>query len=240
MSDRTLDYYNNYIAQFESTDRSYTAYNKKSGAYGMYQHLPSTTTKASKRLGKSVSYLRTPDGQEEAQKWLLTENIGELKRRGIPVTPANVYGIHQQGGYVLSKMVKGIPLTERETELVRSNTPASHRTSGDVVKDWYGKYDVEGESSYQPTIGDVPQAPDSIDPNVQVMGLQETELPKAEALSFGTDMEYVAPKPIQQEINLDTATPEEITKVAMIDTGIEAPQFEDYSTYIKGLEDETK
>lgn len=136
-----------FIASFESSGGNYKALNKTSKAYGKYQHLPSTTRKASKALGKSVKYLRTPEGQEEAQDWLMKENIAELKRRGIPITPTNVYGIHQQGGYLLEKMVKGKPLSARDRELIKVNTPRSKQT-GDVVGDWMNAY---GSQDFKPT-----------------------------------------------------------------------------------------
>ncbi len=135
----SLDEYNRYIKQFESSGGDHTALNKKSGAYGAYQHLPSTTRKAAKALGKSVEYLKTPEGQEEAQNWLLTENKAELGRRGIPATPGNMYGIHQQGGQVFAKMYNGDPLSDKEKALIVSNTPAAFRT-GDAVSDWNKKY----------------------------------------------------------------------------------------------------
>jgi len=134
-----LDDFNAYIRQFESSGGNATALNKKSGAYGTYQHLPSTTRKAAKALDKSVKYLKTPEGQEEAQNWLLTENMGELKRRGIPVNPTTMYGIHQQGGKVYSKMYKGEDLSDKEKDLIVSNTPEQFRT-GDPIKDWHSKY----------------------------------------------------------------------------------------------------
>ncbi len=155
MNRSELDYYNKYIDQFESTgseSKKYTAHNKGSGAYGKYQHLPSTTTKAARATGKSVEYLKTPAGQEEAQGWLLNENIDELKRRGIPVTGANVYGIHQQGGYLLSKMVHGKELTDKDRKLISDNTPAKYKGSGDVVTDWYAAYDKKGDSEYTTSV----------------------------------------------------------------------------------------
>ncbi len=133
---------NDYIAQFESdADDPYTALNKGSGAYGKYQHLPSMTRKASKRLGKTTEYLRTPEGQEEAQNWLLKENTAELGRRGMKVTPMNAYGIHQQGGYLYSKMMSGKELSPKDQKLIAGNTPERFRGStGNLVDDWKSAY----------------------------------------------------------------------------------------------------
>ena len=136
--------YNAYIAQFETSGgNNYKAFNKGSKAYGKYQHLPSTTRMASKALGKSINYLRTEEGQELAQNWLLDENKAELGRRGIEATPLNMYGIHQQGGYLYSKMLRGGELSARDQKLIIENTPASHRgKQGSITEDWMSKYNT--------------------------------------------------------------------------------------------------
>ena len=126
------------IAGVESRD-SYTAKNPNSTAYGKYQFLKSTYQKAADALGMSYEKIRTPMGQEVAMDWLLKENTKELGNRGIEVTPLNLYGIHQQGGKVFEKMVKGERLTSDELELIEKNTPEKYR-SGNPVDDWFSFY----------------------------------------------------------------------------------------------------
>ena len=87
---------NDYVAGIESKG-SYTAQNPNSTAYGKYQHLDATRSALAKRLGVTVDYLKTPQGQEMAQSALVTEQKSQLSGLGLPATNDNMLAIHQMG-----------------------------------------------------------------------------------------------------------------------------------------------
>jgi len=62
--DPSIDEIKEKIVKVETRNASYTAVNKKTGAYGKYQILPSTGKFYAKKLNIPISQWRTPENQE--------------------------------------------------------------------------------------------------------------------------------------------------------------------------------
>jgi len=99
----------NSLVSIESGGK-YDAMNKGSGAYGKYQFIPDTAYEAAKKIGydgakptnstempDELKEFMTPENQDKMFTEFTNKNISGLKEANIPVTPLNVYLVHQQG-----------------------------------------------------------------------------------------------------------------------------------------------
>ena len=166
--DATIDEIHEYLLPREGSG-SYTQYNireeakaaRKYGkgsagyknrlkniAYGRYQHMGATTRSIAKKTGKSVEWLRTPDGQEFAQKYLIEDNIKSMKHDGVPVTPANYYAYHQLGAGRAKRLFTG-KLTNKDYKVLYAQLgrKAQKRVAGNpklILEEWKKAYNKDG------------------------------------------------------------------------------------------------
>jgi hypothetical protein len=86
-----------------------------SGAAGLYQFTP--TTGAAYGLPGDTRY--DPQKSHAAFLRLVQDNAAKLIKYGIPVTPANLYFMHQQGGgfwYIWQAAQKGVPIANTKVD----------------------------------------------------------------------------------------------------------------------------
>ncbi len=103
------DYYKKLASIESGGSGDYSALNKGSGAYGMYQFIPSTLKGMAKSMNKSEGYLRTPQGQEEMVRSFTSANERGLRNAGIEVNNFTRYMAHQQGlGGAIQLLNKGV------------------------------------------------------------------------------------------------------------------------------------
>jgi len=126
------------IVKVESTTGNYHTYNKKSGAYGRYQIVPSTAKAYAKKLHIPYSQWKKPKNQDRIFKAILNDNIKALKRNGIKISAFSIYGAHQQGAGGFRAIVKNKRLTKRLEKNLRRNLPGKlqrvHRSK--LKKTW--------------------------------------------------------------------------------------------------------
>ncbi len=136
--DPSLDEIKEKIVKVETRNASYTAVNKKTGAYGKYQILPSTGRFYAKKLNIPVSQWRTPENQERIFEALLQDNIEQLKKQGLDVDAFTVYGCHQQGASGFVCIMKNENLTKKFHIKLRRNLPPQYRNvdPNDLRKTW--------------------------------------------------------------------------------------------------------
>ncbi|MCF6205898.1 MAG: lytic transglycosylase domain-containing protein [Sulfurovum sp.] len=115
------------IVKVESTTGNYHAHNKKSGAYGRYQIVPSTAKIYAKRLHIPYSQWKKPQNQDRIFKAILNDNIKSLKRNGIKISAFSIYGAHQQGAGGFKSIVKNKKLTKNLEKNLRHNLPGKLR-----------------------------------------------------------------------------------------------------------------
>ncbi len=115
------------MVKVESTNGSYHAKNKRSGAYGRYQIVPRTAKYYSKKLGISYSKWKRPANQDKIFQKILRDNIRSLKRNNIKVNAFTIYGIHQQGPSGFKAIVNNKKLTKSLEKNIRGNLPNSLR-----------------------------------------------------------------------------------------------------------------
>jgi len=115
------------IVKVESTTGNYHAYNKKSGAYGRYQIVPSTAKAYAKKLHIPYSQWKKPKNQDRIFKAILNDNIKALKRNGIKISAFSIYGAHQQGAGGFKSIVKNKKLTKKLERNLRRNLPGKLR-----------------------------------------------------------------------------------------------------------------
>ncbi len=115
------------MVRVESTNGSYHAKNKRSGAYGRYQIVPRTAKYYSKKLGIPYSKWKRPANQDKIFQKILSDNIHSLKRNHIKVNAFTIYGIHQQGPSGFKAIVKNKKLTKSLEKNIRGNLPRSLR-----------------------------------------------------------------------------------------------------------------
>lgn len=112
----------------ESTNGSYHAKNRKSGAYGRYQIMPKTAKYFAKKLKIPYSQWKKPANQDKIFQAILRNNILSLKRNHIKVNAFTIYGIHQQGPSGFKAIVKNKKLTKALEKNIRSNLPGHLRS----------------------------------------------------------------------------------------------------------------
>jgi hypothetical protein len=115
------------IVKVESTTGNYHARNKKSGAYGRYQIIPSTAKAYAKKLHIPYNQWKKPHNQDRIFKAILNDNIKALKRSGIKVSAFSIYGAHQQGAGGFKAIVKNKRLTKKLERNLRRNLPKKLR-----------------------------------------------------------------------------------------------------------------
>jgi hypothetical protein len=115
------------IVKVESTTGNYYAHNKKSGAYGRYQIIPSTAKAYAKKLHIPYSQWKKPRNQDKIFKAILNDNIKALKRSGIRVSAFSIYGAHQQGAGGFKAIIKNKKLTKKLERNLRRNLPGKLR-----------------------------------------------------------------------------------------------------------------
>jgi len=123
----------------------YTANSPTSTAYGKYQLLDSTNKQVAKELGKTPEYLRTPEGQEKAMKYLYNSYTTLLESLGEPETKENIYTVHQLGETRASRYFNNT-LTGKDYTIMWKNLPKSvqdtvKRTDQqEILKEWNKQY----------------------------------------------------------------------------------------------------
>jgi hypothetical protein len=115
------------IIKVESTTGNYYAHNKKSGAYGRYQIIPSTAKAYAKKLHIPYSQWKKPHNQDRIFKAILNDNIRALKRSGIKISAFSIYGAHQQGAGGFKSIIKNKRLTKKLERNLRRNLPGKLR-----------------------------------------------------------------------------------------------------------------
>ena len=115
------------IVKVESTTGNYHARNKKSGAYGRYQIIPSTARAYAKKLHIPYSQWKKPHNQDRIFKAILNDNIKALKRNGIKISAFSIYGAHQQGAGGFKSIVKNKKLSKKLERNLRRNLPKKLR-----------------------------------------------------------------------------------------------------------------
>jgi len=111
------------VVKFETTNGSYTKLNRKSGAYGRYQIMPSTAKAYAKKLHIPYSKWKLPRNQDRIFQAILKDNIRSLKRNGLEINAFAIYGTHQQGAGGFNAIMKNKKLTKRLERNLRHNLP---------------------------------------------------------------------------------------------------------------------
>lgn len=122
------------VITIESNHKA-NAYNKRSGAKGLFQFVPS--------VAREYRLIDPFDAQSSlsAFKRLTFNNIRNMLRRGIKITPTNIYLAHQQGVGGLNQILNSI---ENETRLLPAtllrNVQNNNLGKFVSVKDYYEKW----------------------------------------------------------------------------------------------------
>lgn len=122
------------VITIESNHKA-NAYNKYSGAKGLFQFVPS--------VAREYRLIDPFDAQSSlsAFKRLTFNNIRNMLRRGIKITPTNIYLAHQQGVGGLNQILNSI---ENETRLLPATLLRNVRNNNlgkfVSVKDYYEKW----------------------------------------------------------------------------------------------------
>ena len=127
ISHQTLEKIVKKLVKIESTTGHYHTKNKKSGAYGRYQIMPSTAKAYAKKLGIPYSKWKQPKNQDRIFQAILADNIRALKKRGIKISAFTLYGAHQQGAGGFSAIMKNRKLTRQLERNLRRNLPGKLR-----------------------------------------------------------------------------------------------------------------
>jgi predicted transcriptional regulator len=127
VSHQTMEKIVKKIVKVESTTGDYHAHNKKSGAYGRYQIIPSTAKAYAKKLHIPYSQWKKPHNQDKIFQAILNDNIRALKRNGIKISAFSIYGAHQQGAGGFKSIVKNKRLTKQLERNLRRNLPGKLR-----------------------------------------------------------------------------------------------------------------
>ena len=128
MSDREMQRIINKVIKIETTSGSYTAHNKKSGAYGRYQIMPRTARAYAKKLHIPYSQWKLPKNQDRIFHAILKDNIRSLKRNGIKISAFSIYGTHQQGAGGFHAIMKKKHLSKKLERNLRRNLPKALST----------------------------------------------------------------------------------------------------------------
>lgn len=115
------------IVKVETATGSYTAKNKKSGAYGKYQIMPRTAKHYTRKLDMNHLKWKSPDNQDKIFKALLVDNVKVLKKNGYPINAFTVYGCHQQGATGFQCIMNDDRSSPTFYKRIRSNLPKSYK-----------------------------------------------------------------------------------------------------------------
>ena len=121
------------VIQIESNRKS-NAYNKYSGAKGLFQFVPS--------VAREYRLIDPYDAQcaLSAFKQLTMNNIRNMIKRGIEITPANIYLAHQQGVGGLNQILKSIRNKSELSPVMLKNVKNNNLGPFVSVKDFYEKW----------------------------------------------------------------------------------------------------
>jgi len=141
LSHKTMNEIIRKVVKYESATGSYHAKNKKSGAYGRYQIMPSTASIYARKLHIPVSQWKRPQNQDKIFKAILGDNIQSLKRNGIKISAFSIYGTHQQGAGGFNAIMKNKKLSKQLERNLRHNLPKKlSRISKSKLKKTWMKY----------------------------------------------------------------------------------------------------
>lgn len=105
-----------------------------SGAAGVFQFMPSTA----KQYKLTNAY--DPNESLRAYKQLTKDNIKQMKRMGLPITPTTIYIAHQQGVGGLAKIMTalrtGSELTGSTLRNVKNNSLGGYKGLQQYYDDW--------------------------------------------------------------------------------------------------------
>jgi hypothetical protein len=131
----------NKVVKFETTNGSYTKLNRKSGAYGRYQIMPSTARAYAKKLHIPYSKWKLPRNQDKIFQAILKDNIRSLKRNGLEINAFSIYGTHQQGAGGFNAIMKNKKLSKHLERNLRHNLPKKlSKISKERLKHVWVKY----------------------------------------------------------------------------------------------------
>ena len=111
------------VVRIETTNGSYHKLNRKSGAYGRYQILPSTARAYARKLHIPYKKWKLPRNQDRIFHAILKDNIRSLKRHGLAINAFAIYGTHQQGAGGFNAIMKNKKLTKNLERNLRHNLP---------------------------------------------------------------------------------------------------------------------
>jgi len=123
MHPKTLEKIVHKLVKIESTTGKYNVKNKKSGAYGRYQIMPSTAKFYAKKLTIPKNKWKLPSNQDKIFNAIMKDNILSLKRSGHKISAFSLYATHQQGAGGFNAIMKNKALTKRLEKSLRQNLP---------------------------------------------------------------------------------------------------------------------
>ena len=125
----------NAVIGIESAHNS-MAYNK-SGAKGLFQFVPSTA----RQYGLDNPF--SPEQSLKAFKKLTADNIRQLLKFNIPVTPVNIYLAHQQGANGFRKaynhMKNNSPISDTLLRNIKNNSLGGFKSLIQWYEDWQSR-----------------------------------------------------------------------------------------------------
>jgi hypothetical protein len=128
------------LAEIESSNAGYDAFNPRSGAYGKYQFIPSTAKVYAEKLGLKGDEWKTPENQDRMFAAFTADNTRGLERKGLPTDLFHIYGAHQQGLTGFSNILKG-NITPTLEKNMRSNIPNEYKNlKGEELRDAWINY----------------------------------------------------------------------------------------------------
>ncbi len=127
MSQNKLEKIVDKLVKIETTSGGYTVKNKRSGAYGRYQIMPSTAKFYAKKLGIPQHLWKKPYNQDKIFRAIMNDNIKSLKRNGHKISAFSLYATHQQGAGGFNKIMKNRPLSKNLEKNLRQNLPSDLR-----------------------------------------------------------------------------------------------------------------
>lgn len=116
------------VVKYESTNGSYHAFNRKTGAYGRYQIMPKTARAYAKKLHIPLSKWKLPQNQDKLFQAIMEDNICSLKRNGYKINAFSIYATHQQGAGGFNAIMKNKKLSKNLERNLRSNLPKKLRS----------------------------------------------------------------------------------------------------------------
>jgi len=125
MSQINLQHIVDKLVKIESTTGKYNVKNRRSGAYGRYQIMPSTAKFYAKKLGIPKHLWKKPYNQDKIFNAIMKDNIKSLKRNGHKVSAFSLYATHQQGAGGFNAIMKNKTLSKKLEKNLRQNLPSN-------------------------------------------------------------------------------------------------------------------